>query len=173
MFLVDLHSNFHKASRIHVLYHTCHRHCIIWEMNLRQNISSGLRKSLFLTFIIKAECNSAVIFLWDNKEKNEINIHYHIQEWNKFTTTYDILQIHYNYPTLCLLLDTTHRTDNCIAVWSKWIFDSNLEFALPLTSDWLNYILSGNDTDEITFVGVLHAIISVPPIGVQKRLNMK
>ena len=73
---------------------------------------------------------------------------------------------------MCLLLDTAHRTDNCITVWGKWIFDSDLEFALPLTKDLLNYICSGNDTDEITFVGVLHAIRAVHPVGVQKRLNI-
>ena len=33
--------------------------------------------------------------------------------------------------------------------------------------------VSGNDTDEITFVGVLHAIRAVPPVVVQKRLNIK
>ena len=74
---------------------------------------------------------------------------------------------------MCLLLDTAHRTDHCITVCGNWIFDSNLEFALPLTSAWLNYICSGNDTDEITFVGVLHAIRAVPPEVVQRILNIK
>ena len=68
------------------------------------------------------------------KEKNELKIHYHFQEWNTFTTTYDILQNHSNYPTVYLLLDTAHRTDHCITVCGKWKFDSNLEFTLPLTS---------------------------------------
>ena len=107
------------------------------------------------------------------RENNEIKIHYHIQEWNKFTTTYDIFQNQSNYPTVCLLLDMAHRTDHCITFCGKWIFDSDLEFTLPLTSAWLNYICSGNDTDEIIFVGVLHAIRAVPLEGVQKRLNMK
>ena len=107
------------------------------------------------------------------REKNELKIHYHIQEWNTNTTTYDILQNHYNYPTVCLLLDTTHQIYHCITVCVKWVFDSNLVFALPLTKAWLNYICSGNDTDDITFFGVLHAIRAVPPVGVQKRLNIK
>ena len=106
------------------------------------------------------------------RENKLIRIHYRIQEWHTFTT-YDILQNQSNYPTVCLLLDTEHRTDHCITVCSKWIFDSNLEFALPLISASLNYICSGNDTDEITFVVVLHAIRVVPPVGVLKRLNMK
>ena len=74
---------------------------------------------------------------------------------------------------MCLLLDTAHRIDHCITVCGKWIFDSNLEFALPLTKYWLNYIWTGNNTDEITFVGIFHEIRSVPPVVFQKRLNIK
>ena len=87
------------------------------------------------------------------REKSEQKMHYRIQEWNTYTSPYDILQNHSNYPTVCLLIDTAHRTDHCITVCGKWIFDSNLEFALPLTEGSLNYICSGNDTDDITFVG--------------------
>ena len=107
-----------------------------------------------------------------HREKNELKINYHIQEWNTFTTTYDILQNHSNYPTVCLLLDMAYRTDHCITVCGKCIFDSNLESALPLTKASLNYICSGNDTDEITFVGVFHAIRAVTPIVVQRKLNI-
>ena len=106
------------------------------------------------------------------REKNAIKIHYHIQEWHTFTT-YDILHNQSNYPTVCLLLDTAHRSYHCIAVCGKWIFDSILELALPLTRTWLNYIFYGNDSDKIEFIAVLYAIRSVPPEGVQKRLNMK
>ena len=74
---------------------------------------------------------------------------------------------------MCLLLDTAHRTDHSITVCGKWIFDSNLEFALPLTSACLNYICSGKDTDEITCVGVLDAIREVPPVVVQKNIKHK
>ena len=102
-----------------------------------------------------------------NREKKEQKINYRIQEWNTYTTKYDILQNHSNYSTVCLLLDTAHRTDNCITVCGKWIFDSNLESELPLTKASLNYICSGNDTDDITFVGVLHAIRAVPPIVIR------
>ena len=83
------------------------------------------------------------------------------------------MHIQSNYPTVCLLLDTAHWFDHCITVCGKWIFDSNLKLALPLTRAWLNYICSGNYTDKIEFIAVLHAIRAVPPEGVQKRLNMK
>ena len=78
-------------------------------MNLRQNIPSGVSKSLFLSFIVKVKCNSAAIFLWDNTEKKRKR-HYHIQEWHKFTA-YDILQNQYNYPTVCTDTDTDTVTE--------------------------------------------------------------
>ena len=87
-------------------------------------------------------------------------------------TTYDILQNHSNYQNVCLLLDTAHQTNHCITVCSKWIFDSNLKSALPLAEASLNYICSGNDTEQIIFVGVLHAIREVPPIVFQQRLKI-
>ena len=87
-------------------------------------------------------------------------------------TTYNILQNHPNYQTVCLLLDTAHRTDQFITVCGKCIFDSNLGFSLPLTEGSLNYIYSGNDTDEITFIGVKHVIRSYPPVVLQIRLNI-
>ena len=86
--------------------------------------------------------------------------------------TFDILQNHYNYPTVCLLLYMAHQTDHCITACGKWILSYNLQFALPLTEASLNYICSGNDTDEITFVGVLCAIRAVAPIVIQRKLKV-
>ena len=54
------------------------------------------------------------ILMGQQREKKELKINYYIQEWITNTTTYDILQNHYNYPTVYLLLDTAHWTDNCI-----------------------------------------------------------
>ena len=79
------------------------------------------------------------IIMGHYREKNKIRIHYRIQEWHTFTT-YDILHNQSNYPTVRLLLDTTHTADHCITVCGKWIFDSNLELALQLTHAGLNYI---------------------------------
>ena len=59
------------------------------------------------------------------------------------------------------------RTYHCITVCGKWIFDSNLKFALPLTKASINFIFSGKDTYDITFFGVMNAIGAVPPIVVQ------
>ena len=112
------------------------------------------------------------ILMGHYREKNEIIMYYRIQELHTFTT-YDILHNQSKYPTVCLLLETAHQDYHCITVCVKWIFDSNLNLALPLTRAWLNYICSGNDTDKIEFIAVLHAIRAVHTEGVQKRLNMK
>ena len=72
-----------------------------------------------------------------------------------------------------LLLDMRHRTDHCITVCGKWIFDSTLKVSLPLTHVCLNYICCGNETNENKFIGALHAIRSVPFEVVQIILNMK
>ena len=74
---------------------------------------------------------------------------------------------------VCLLLDTLHRTNHFIKFCGKWIFDSNFEVTFPITQDCLNYTCRGNYTDEIKFVGVLHAIRAVPPTHFQGILNIK
>ena len=66
-----------------------------------------------------------------------------------------------------------HRTDHCITVCVKRIFDSNFKVALLLTQDCLNCTCSSNDTDDNKYVGVLNAIRVVPPEVVQRRLNIK
>ena len=70
-------------------------------------------------------------------------------------------------------LDMCHRTDHCIEVRDKCIFDYNFEVAFPLTQNCLNIKCRGNDTDDIIFVGVLHAIRKFSPEVVQRILNMK
>ena len=112
------------------------------------------------------------ILIVHHKEKNEKRPNYRIKEWHA-SMPYDILRNQYTYPTMCLLLDTWQRTDHCIAVCGKWIFDSNFEVALPLTQDCLDYTCCGNDTDKIKFVGVLHAMRAFPTEVVQRRLHMK
>ena len=94
--------------------------------------------------------------------ENEKRLNYLIEEWHIYAQ-YDIFRNVSYYPNVGLLLDTSHWADHCITVCGKWIFDSNFEAMFPLTKDYLNYICCGNDTDDIIFVDVLHAIRAVPP----------
>ena len=172
LLLVHLPYSTNKAIIIHVLYHSWNHHCIIWVMNTSLNISSSVCKDLFWKYIIKVRCTSSVIFLWDTTDKKQKRVNYRIEEWHT-STPYDILWNESTYPNVCLLPYMWHRTDHCITVCGKWIFVSNLKVALPLTQVCLKYICCGNDTDENKLIGVLHAIRSVPPEVVQRRLNMK
>ena len=86
---------------------------------------------------------------------------------------YDILRNQSTYQIVCLLLYTYHRNDHCTTVCGKWIFDSNLKLALPLTQVCLNYICCGNGTYENKFIGVLYAIRAVPTEVVGIKLNIK
>ena len=78
------------------------------------------RKKLSLTFIHgKGRMQFCRDTLMAQYIKKGPKIHYQIQEWNTSTTTFDILQNHSNYPTVCLLLDTAHRTNHFITVCGK------------------------------------------------------
>ena len=141
-------------------------------INIRQNILSSVYKNIIWKYIIKAGCTSDVIFLWYITEKKRKILNYCIEEWHT-STPYNIFWNQSTSSTVYLLLETWHRIYHCIVVCGKWIFYSNLKVALTLTQVFLNYICRGNDTDEIKFVGVLHAILAVPPEVFQRRLNIK
>ena len=132
-FLVHLPYYTNKAIIINVFYHPWHQHCIIWVMNMRQNISSGVSKILIWKFRIKVECTFSVKWFWGIKENNEQRLNYHIEEWYT-STPYYIYWNKYNYPTVCLWLDTWQRTNHCITVCGKWIFDFNFEVNFHLHS---------------------------------------
>ena len=107
-----------------------------------------------------------------HKGKNLKRLNYFIEEWHT-STPYYIFRNQYNYQTVCLLLDTSHRTNCCITVCGKWIFDSDFEVTFPLTQDCLNYICCGNYTDDIRFVVVFNLVRAVPHKVVQRKLNIK
>ena len=112
------------------------------------------------------------ILMGHHMEKKRKRLNYRIEEWHT-STPYDILRNQSTYPTVSLLLDMWQRDDHCITVFDKLKFDSNLKVAIPLKQVCLKYICCGNYTDVNKFIGVLHAIISVPPEVVLIRLNMK
>ena len=71
MFPVHLTYSINKGIIIHVFYRPWHQYCIIWLMDMRQNISSGVSKTFFLPFNIKVEYTSAIIFFWDITKKTK------------------------------------------------------------------------------------------------------
>ena len=142
-------------------------------MDMRQNISSGVSKSLFWQIhnnVVMHFCRDILIV--HNNEKTKIKSNYCIEEWHT-STKYNIFRNQSAYPTVCLLLDTWHRNDHCITGFGKYMFDSNLKVALPLTHGYLNYKCRGHDTDENKFIGFLNAIILVPIEVGKIKFNMK
>ena len=65
------------------------------------------------------------------------------------------------YPTLMILEGTDGGRNHAIATVDKWVFDSNLPLARPLTLDTLNWCVS-TDTESQKFVKVAWAIRKVP-----------
>jgi hypothetical protein len=67
---------------------------------------------------------------------------------------WDILKDSQEY-IMCLvgLLANDSKTDHAVAISGKWIFDSNLDYALPLSKDSLDLCCS-NDKNKNQFVGV-------------------
>ena len=108
----------------------------------------------------------------NHREKNKKRPNDCIAEWHT-STPYDISQNKSTYPIVCLLLYMWQRHDHCIEVSGKWIIDSNLKVAFPLTQVFLNDRCCDNETDENKFIGVLHTIRAVPPEVFQRILNIK
>ena len=73
LFLVHLPYSTNEATIIHVFYRPRNHNCIIWVMDMRQNISSGVGKNLLWSFRIKIKCASVVIFLWYITKKKQKN----------------------------------------------------------------------------------------------------
>jgi hypothetical protein len=70
------------------------------------------------------------------------------------------------------LIDTSYGICHCITVCNKWIFDSNFECAFPLTQEALDFICKSEDHPDIKFLGVSHAIRTIPPKVVQTQYKI-
>ena len=68
------------------------------------------------------------------------------------------------YPTLIQLKHSLRGIHHCVTVVGEWIFDSHFPFALPLTTDNLNYCcINYNETKGMNrYKVVLKAIMFSP-----------
>ena len=110
-------------------------------------------------------CNDVILNHY--KQKNEKKLRYTVQNWNE-SKPFDIFKDISTWPTVCLLLDSAGRAEHCVTVCNKWIFDSNFDYAFPLSEQCLHYICGGDDEKDIKFVSVCQAIRAIPPIAVQQ-----
>lgn len=77
------------------------------------------------------------------------------REWNILTESQNYL--------MCVmgLQSYDHKTDHAISIAGKWIFDSNFEYALPLTQHSLDMCCS-SDSRSSTYVGVTRVCMLKP-----------
>ena len=76
----------------------------------------------------KGRMNFCRDIIMGHHPKKRKKLNYRIEEWNT-STPYDIFRNQYNCTTVCLLLDTWHRTNHYIIFCGKLIFYSNFEVA--------------------------------------------
>ena len=69
----------------------------------------------------------------------------------------DILNDLSPFPTLCVLKGKDGATNHAVTVVGRWIFDSTLPYAVPLTKNVLDWCCS-TETEEVQFVMVHKAL---------------
>ncbi len=82
------------------------------------------------------------------------------------TTTYDILKLQPNELVLACLRGGDGMEDHCIAVYDRWIFDSNFPRALALTNTSLDLCCSSNEVNSV-YKGCTQ-VVSFPNIYMAK-----
>jgi hypothetical protein len=60
------------------------------------------------------------------------------------------------------------KDDHCVTVYGSWLFDSNFDYALPLTKEALDLCCLGEDTQD-TFVSVSEARICYYAMDFKKK----
>ena len=78
------------------------------------------------------------------RERGEPRLRYSIVEYtekNKFNPVAEV----YNGVTLLQLEDLKGSRNHCVTVAGRWVFDSNLERALPLSYESLHFVCSEVD----------------------------
>jgi len=63
-----------------------------------------------------------------------------------------------NHLVVVLLQGSDNTEDHCVTICGKWIFDSNLKNAIPLSKESLDLCCS-SDGDPVSFVKVVKALL--------------
>ena len=89
----------------------------------------------------------------------------------KGKNTFDILYDISSDVTLCQLVDSRLNDSHAVTVCDNWIFDANLEYALPLCQASLNSCLSVASPYHVEFRSVKQAYRFKPPkqVGLLKQ----
>ena len=145
-------------------------------------------------YAIKDECAAAVVndavpfalasglppliytrhFMSDRRHsKGQQRLKYHFVQWKK-EEHFLLLEEISPYPTLVIHTTTSMNESHCVTFCGRWIFDSNYDHALPLESQWLDFVCSmvndsafGNNMYSL----VKHAIWFIPPPAVDEKMK--
>ena len=67
---------------------------------------------------------------------------------------FDIFQSNDQDLLVVSLKGSDRKEDNCITIYGKWVFDSNFEYAMPLTKETLDLCCSSDEQPD-TFVDIV------------------
>ena len=62
---------------------------------------------------------------------------------------YDILDPVDNWLVVASLRGSDGKEEHCVTIYDKWVFDSNFDFALPLTKEALDLCCSSEETHDL------------------------
>ena len=85
---------------------------------------------------------------------------------------YDILKNGENDLVLASLKGSDGKDDHCVTVYGSWLFDSNFDYALPLTKEALDLCCSAENTQD-KFVSVNEARICQYAMDIKKKKHKK
>ena len=85
---------------------------------------------------------------------------------------YDILKNGENDLVLASLKGSDGKDDHCVTVYGSWLFDSNFDYALPLTKEALDLCCSAENTQD-KFVSVNEARICQYAMDIKKKKSKK
>ena len=71
-------------------------------------------------------------------------------------SAWNILEVVDNQLVVASVVGSDGKEEHCVTVYDKWVFDSNFDFALPLTKESLDLCCSAEDTQD-SFVYVKEA----------------
>ena len=120
----------------------------------------GRRRILYATMVLRGD------FRHKGEQRLGYSVVRHYSPGDRLDILYDIS----NCLTLCKLTST-----HCVTTWRRWIFDSNLDHALPLERRWLDWCCGSDDPQSTNrdcdkYDKVIEAYRFQPPLRVLRDM---
>ena len=79
-----------------------------------------------------------------SNDKKKDAKYYQVRKMKKYMLVFDWLVKNLSLNLRIVRLNVNHA----VTLWSDWIFDSNFEYAIPLTNEWLLHISGENKKNQ-------------------------